>query len=319
MDPNSFALPPLHTHGRVALIDDSPDFVFTLETLLDGDEYRLASFTDPAPLHAFLDARAHLLQEEQALLSGLWRAQREMLGTTAGDALRFFARPERLEVPLVLISDYAMPLETGLSLCARHRYLGCERILLTGVADTDAAVSAFNSGLIEQYVRKQSRSVAEDITAALRGRLVASAERRGAQLATTYAPDFADALRSRELAAEVQKLLTARDVREYIVLGNPQGIVGITGAGEAVWIQVETPSSTEALNDLLQLADIGMEARRRVAQQRTLIALDFMQQAGLPATEAPAVALSGAPLLVAAVHELALDRDLLPAVPAARN
>jgi len=315
MHPVPLALPPLLTHGRVALIDDSPDFVFTLETLLDGGEYRLASFTDPDPLHAFLDARAHLLREEQALLSGLWRAQREMLGTVACDALRFFARPQRLEVPLVLVSDYAMPLETGLSVCARHRYLGFERILLTGVADTEAAVSAFNAGLIEQYVRKQSRSVAEDVAAALRGRLLASAERRGAQLAMAYAADFADAFRRPEVAAEMQKLLTARDVREYMVLGNPQGILAVTSAGEALWIQVETTASLEALDDLLQLADVGTEARRRVAQQQTLIASDFMQQAGLPATEAAALVLSSAPLVVAAVHGLSVPDELLPACP----
>jgi len=113
----------------------------------------------------------------------------------------------------------------------------------------------------------------------------------------------------------MQKLLTARDVREYMVLGNPQGILAVTSAGEALWIQVETTASLEALDDLLQLADVGTEARRRVAQQQTLIASDFMQQAGLPATEAAALVLSSAPLVVAAVHGLSVPDELLPACP----
>jgi len=319
MQPTSPALPPLRTHGSIALLDDNADFVSMLETLLDGGDYRLFSFSEPAPLHAFLAARAHLLQQEQALLSGIWRAQVETLGTSAVEALQFFARPERLELPLVLVSDYAMPTETGLSVCARHRYAGFERILLTGVADTHVAVSAFNAGLIEQFVRKQSPSVAQDITSALQGRLQASAERRGAQLATTWAAEFAGALCDPIAQGKLLALLAARDVREHIVLGDPQGILGITSHGEALWIQLETEASLEDMDDLLQFAGVDGESSGRVAARNTLVAADFMQQIGLRPTEATAVVLSNAPLFIAAVHPLAVDHDLLPAVPAARN
>lgn len=315
MEPVALALPALRTHGCVVLIDDSEDFVFTLRTLLASRAYRLVTFTEPAPLHEFVSQRAALLVEEQALLSEIWRGQVATLGSAAVDALRFFARPNRLDVPLVLVSDYAMPVETGLSVCAPHRYVGFERILLTGVADTNVAVAAFNGGLIEQFLRKQSGSIADDITSALRGRLRASAERRGAQIATALKPSFTTALAHRETAAALEKLLADHDVREYMILGDPQGVVAVTSAGQALWIQLETSASLDGLSDLLAFAEVPPQARQRVAERQTLIATDFMQQVGLPATESPAVALPGEMLLLAAVHRLALPEDLSPAVP----
>jgi FixJ family two-component response regulator len=313
-------VPTLRTVGCVALIDDNEDFVFTLETLLASSQYSVVSFTEPGPLHAFLDQRAHLLAQEQALLASIWRAQLEPQGTVAIEALRFFARPERLEIPLVLVSDYAMPSETGLSVCARHRYPGFERILLTGVADTAVAVTAFNSGLIEQFVRKQSQSVAQDVASSLEGRLRASAERRGEQLGATLAPDLASALRNPAIAAALDALLAKHGVREYMMLGEPQGLLGVTALGQAVWIQLETQASLRDLDDVLQLAGADTATRERVARREALIAADFMQQVGLRATEAPVAVLSSAdPVLVAAVHPLDLDPTLTPAVRPSRN
>jgi FixJ family two-component response regulator len=311
-------LTPLRTTGCVALIDDNEDFVFTLETLLASKQRAVVSFTEPGPLHAFLEERAHLLAQEQALLASIWRAQLEPHGTVAVEALRFFSRPERLEMPLVLVSDYAMPSETGLAVCARHRYPGFERILLTGVADTAVAVTAFNSGLIEQFVRKQSQSVARDVASALQGRLRASAERRGEQLLATLAPDVANALRDPGTAAALDSLLTENDIQEYLMLGEPQGLVGVTGAGQAVWVQLETQASLNDLDDVLQLAGADAATRDRVARHDRLVATDFMQQIGNRATEARVTVLSKAPLLLAAVHPLDLDPALTPAVRAAR-
>jgi CheY-like chemotaxis protein len=220
------------------------------------------------------------------------------------EALRFFARPDRLELPLVLVSDYAMPAETGLSLCARHRYPGLQRILLTGVADTQVAVSAFNAGVIEQYVRKQSRTIAEDITSALQGRVQASAERRGAQLASAFAPEFSAAFDTPGVQHAMRALFDRLDIREYMMLGSPQGVLGITSAGEMVWVQLETSASLQELDDIVRLAGVEPASARRVAHRECLVAADFMQQAGRPPTEAPVQVLCSAPLLLAALHPL---------------
>lgn len=311
-------LPPLRTHGCVVLIDDDADYVSTLEDLLSFRDYGTEAFTDPAALHAFVGPRVSALKQEQVALSEIWRAQLEASGTVAEKALEFFASPDRLDTPLVLVTDYAMPTETGVSLCSRPEYNVLERVLLTGVADNAIAVSAFNAGAIDQFVQKQAASFPMSIVNAVEGRLVASAMRRAAQLANALPRDLSSVLSASDASAALRALLHTHDVREYMMLGQPQGIVGITSTGAALWIQLETASSLQDLDDVLQLARTSSAIRKRVSERQALVAPDFMKQIGADPTEQPAHVLSRDPLLVAAVHPLTLPAALTPRVSAER-
>lgn len=312
-------LPPLRTRGCVVLIDDDADYVGTLEDLLSLRDFGTEAFTDPAALHASVGRRVSALKQEQVTLSEIWRAQLEGSGTVAEKVLEFFASPERLDTPLVLVTDYAMPAETGVSLCSRPEYSVLERVLLTGVADNAIAVSAFNAGAIDQFVQKQAPSFPVSIINAVEGRLVASAVRRAAQLANALPRDLSSALAGSDASAALRALLHELDVREYMMLGQPQGIVGITGAATALWIQLETASSLQDLDDVLQLARATAAMRKRVSERQVLVAPDFMKQLGADASEQPARVLAHNPLLVAAVHPLtALPAQLTPSVSAQR-
>lgn len=300
------------------MIDDDAAFVSTLEDVLSCRGYGTQAFTDPGALHAFVGERVFALKQEQLALSEIWRAQFEATGTVAEKALEFFASPVRLDTPLVLVTDYAMPAETGVSLCSRPEYSMLERVLLTGVADNQVAVNAFNAGAIDQYVQKHDANLLKSILNAVDGRLVASAVRRAAHLANALPSELSNAISVGEVSAALRQLLHANDVREYMMLGQPQGIVGITRAGAALWIQLETASSLQDLDDVLQLAKAPDAMRKRVTERKALIAPDFMKQVGAEPTEQGAHVLSREPLLVAAVHPLTLPSALTPRVAGQR-
>jgi CheY-like chemotaxis protein len=59
----------------------------------------------------------------------------------------------------ILIVDYEMPNMDGLSLLNNLKNNNIYRILLTGTADETKAVEAFNSGLINSYIKKQDKDV----------------------------------------------------------------------------------------------------------------------------------------------------------------
>jgi FixJ family two-component response regulator len=309
-------LPVLRTYGAVVAIDDDHGFLQTLGELLACDDYSVSTFSDPAALHAFMEARRARSVEDRAKLAGIWRAQMEPQGTVALDALRYFAAPNRFEMPLALVSDYAMPRETGLSVCARYGSSGVRRILLTGVADTNVAVSAFNSGSIEQYVQKQGSTFPSSIIDTLRRQLAVAAAARGAGLAEQLNSSLTAVLADPAAASALQGLLTRLKVREYMMLGEPQGILGITREGTALWIQLETESSLDDLEDILNVAEVETAALERVRRREALVAVEWMQQIGQAQQEQPAMVVSRAPLLLAAVYPLQLPTDLRPATPA---
>jgi CheY-like chemotaxis protein len=67
---------------------------------------------------------------------------------------RIAEQRQRFATPSVLVVDYSMPQMNGLEFCAAVAHLPCKKILFTGAADEKIAVSAFNRGLIDRYIKK---------------------------------------------------------------------------------------------------------------------------------------------------------------------
>lgn len=63
-------------------------------------------------------------------------------------------KPDRFDQVSVIVVDYAMPQMSGLELCEQLRDVPLKKIMLTGHADSQVAVDAFNEGLITNFVTK---------------------------------------------------------------------------------------------------------------------------------------------------------------------
>lgn len=64
------------------------------------------------------------------------------------------SRPSRFACSAVVVVDYDMPMMNGLEFCQQIKDKKVQRILLTGVANEQVAIQAFNAGLIDRFVRK---------------------------------------------------------------------------------------------------------------------------------------------------------------------
>ena len=64
----------------------------------------------------------------------------------------------RFDRPVVLVVDYAMPEMNGLQFCEALADLPYKKIMLTGEADYDFAVEAFNLGKIDRFVKKTEKN-----------------------------------------------------------------------------------------------------------------------------------------------------------------
>ena len=116
----------------------------------------MTAFTDLRPQQVAPRAPILLVDDEPAILDGLRRQLRKMftVHTAAGGA-------EALELlesePVaVVISDMRMPQMNGATFLSKVRtlYPDVVRILLTGQADTQAAITAVNEGQIYRFLTK---------------------------------------------------------------------------------------------------------------------------------------------------------------------
>jgi CheY-like chemotaxis protein len=67
----------------------------------------------------------------------------------------------------VVIVDYDMPTMNGLEVCRRIRDLPVKKLMLTGKADKDLAVVAFNEGLIDRFLIKHDVPLSEGVDVAV--------------------------------------------------------------------------------------------------------------------------------------------------------
>ncbi|MCY1546551.1 hypothetical protein D9M68_825520 [compost metagenome] len=90
------------------------------------------------------------------------------------------------------------------------------------------------------------------------------------------------------------------------MLGEPFGLIGLDGAGDAHWLQLEPTSSLGDLAELAGSAGLGFDVVRAVQAGNQLAAVELHQQLNLsgPVRTSPAFSLGDDKLITAAVFSL---------------
>lgn len=66
--------------------------------------------------------------------------------------------PKRFDEISVIVVDYAMPTLNGLDLCLQLKHAPYKKLMLTGEAEEGIAIQAFNDGIIDKFVRKDTEN-----------------------------------------------------------------------------------------------------------------------------------------------------------------
>lgn len=249
--PNSVpdALSMHHRPGTVAIVDDDPDFLEMMAMTMPRD-WTIEPYERPSSCLV-------ALQEEQATWEeDLWRQQQIVhlwhLGAPLiPQILRYFeANRNRRAFTRVAVVDYMMPGLSGLELLRDLPGLHAQRILLAGFPDDTLATAAFNGGLIDHFLLKQSPRFRSNLVAAVE-KLAGRPNARHHQLWwATLQKGHAAMLLDRAVTGEISAFLHKHFV-EWIVIGQPFGVVALDGAGHAHWVQLEPRAH---LNELAELA-----------------------------------------------------------------
>lgn len=266
--------PYLKSAARTLLVDDDETFIQALSGVLPPWLNALYCL-HPSEVDRALALEPERLMREQSLLMAL-DPSRE--GPILARALDYLGWIDRKQIFSVLVSDHAMPAETGLSLCGRHRYPGLHRVLLTGAADADLAIKAFNSGAIDHFIPKQTPRLAGSLVAAVDDHHRISVHDRGACLGR-FLPKYARELLGRsDVEENLNKLLDDQQVIEYVTVAAPMGLMGLTLDGSTVWIQIEEVASLELLQSMAKESGWGQLEAGRIVAERLLPNVDLASQ-----------------------------------------
>lgn len=264
---NSSILPYFHP-TTVLLVDDSSDFLSNLSLQLDAAlAYRL--YDSPVNALGYLNNSRNTRSLSERFFATI---KDNFRGVPTEPILRLdlaaiqqeVRNTERFAETSVVIVDYAMPQMDGIEFCQQIDNPHIKKVLFTGVADEEIAVRAFNTGVIDRFIRKNERDVYEQVNIAIQ------------ELQTSYIREIVRtvshvlSLHSRDHHADpafvelFDGLQSAHGFIEYYMATEPNGFLLLDADGHAARLVILTDD---------ELALHAQLARNRGAPQELLDAL----------------------------------------------
>lgn len=247
------SLPLFSYPATVVWVDDDPLFLASVNLLLKNSY--TTTFSSPEQSINFFQQYKPFLQKINFVRGYTEVDSYDMLNHMPVDlnvsALReLYTSSERNKEVTVLVTDYNMPSMNGIELCRALRGLPMKKILLTGAADYQQAVAAFNEGLIDCFIQKDSQTLVQDILFHL-GRLSQQYfVERSRQLLNHLETDYPLPLSDSIFISFFEEWCKKNKIQEYYLIDKHGNFLLINKEGKKSYFIVHTERT---LNNFIEL------------------------------------------------------------------
>ena len=298
------SFPLFHRPGTIVFLDDDPDYLEMLALVLPR-QWHVKLFLRPHECINYLQQEPPFWEADawtQQQLVEQWRGGKPLIP----QILAYWSKyTERYALTRVCVFDYSMPAMDGLTALGELVDWPGSRVLLTGQADEQVAVRAFNRGLIDQFLAKQTPDISRRLIESV-DHLLNTPNARHAQIwRATLSPEQNALLRSASVARDLAAFATKRWV-EHVVIGDPFGVLGMDSQGNVSWLQLETRDGLKALAELAEMEGVDAGSLLEIREGRKLVDLELRQALGRsgPPQLNPAFAIGDEPSLLGAVFNV---------------
>jgi len=248
------SFPLIHRPGTVVFLDDDPDYLEMLALVLPR-HWHVKLFLRPVECINYLQQEPPFWEADawnQQQLIDHWREGKRLIPQVLGYWSKY---TERYALTRVCVFDYSMPGMDGLQALGELVDWPGSRVLLTGQADEQVAVRAFNRGLIDQFIAKQTPDISRRLIEAVEHLLATPNARHAQTWRVTLGPEQNALLRMPSVGRDLAGFAAKRWV-EHVVIGDPFGVLGMDAAGNVSWLQLETPEGLKAQAELAELGGV---------------------------------------------------------------
>lgn len=244
----------------VMVVDDEPGMHIGLRNALRNQKIILQSFEEPRQALDYIEQDYDFLPlSEQLLKSQEGGLDQVATCVNLREVESIYRNPERFKRITVLIVDFAMPDINGLEFCEKLKRDDFRIILLTGEAGYDLAVTAFNKGLIHQFILKSTPNLFETLTVAIHEQQkLYFAQQSALILRNTQQMQQLNVQLSDPVVIDLfEDICQKNTIVEHYILETEGGFLLADAEGNVSFLITK---NEEALNDYLQLADMTGEA-----------------------------------------------------------
>ncbi len=270
----TYAIQPFHFPTTVAFVDDSQQFLSNLSLQLDS---RLAYRLHHSPFSALVALNgANLEPPVVERFFSLYRhrgdksVSRHVIDVSLDMIHREVHNEHRFEQVSVVVVDYDMPEIDGLEFCRNLKNKAIKKILLTGKADEQTAVRAFNEKTIDRFIRKQD----DDVMARL-NRAIAELQREHFEQVEHMLADALSVgshlfLRDPAFAERFAEISRGLGIVEHYLCCAPDGILMLDVSGSSYLLIVQTEEMIRAQHEIAHEQDAPDELLARLRGGRCL-------------------------------------------------
>jgi len=264
--------------GTVVFLDDDPDYLEMLALVLPR-QWHVKLFLRPHDCINYLQQEPPFWEADawnQQQLVDQWRAGKPLIP----QILAYWSKySERFALTRVCVFDYSMPAMDGLTALGELVDWPGARVLLTGQADEQVAVRAFNRGLIDQFIAKQTPDISRRLIEAV-DHLFATPNARHSQIwRATLGPEQNSVLRIPSIARDLATF-AAKHWVEHVAIGDPFGVLGMDARGNVSWLQLEMRDGLRAAAELAEIEGVDAASQEEIRAGRKLANLEVRQAFG---------------------------------------
>ncbi len=267
------------------MVDDSEAFLSNLCLMLDRTKrYELMT----TPLESLEKVRQSF--NPRGLFENLNRDSNFDLDECASNEETVFSvlkslaeNDTRHETISVIVIDFSMPEMDGLEFCRKLREHPAKKIMLTGEADLDTAVEAFNEGIIDRFFVKGTENLFSKIDAAI------------SDLQMKFFEEFCQEVSSKLeqfyclhfLSDPKYKLLfdgvsLKKKPLEYYLVDETGSFMFVDCGGERSWLAINTEKDLKKYSDIANDNDASEKVCHLIKSKKAVLFSPKGEHKGLP-------------------------------------
>jgi CheY-like chemotaxis protein len=270
----TYHIQPFFFPTTVAFVDDNAPFLANLALQLDSRlAYRM--FHSPFAALVALNGTSAVPPMVQRFFS-LYRHRGDtsyahhVIDVSLDMIHREVHNEERFEQVSVVVVDYDMPELNGLEFCRGIKNGAIKKILLTGKADEQVAVRAFNERIIDRFIRKQDADVMEQLNRAIDELQHEYFQQVENMLSDALAVGSHLFLRDPEFAVRFRAIHQELGIVEHYLSCTPDGILMLDASGTAHLLIVQTEEMMQGHYEIAYDLNAPAELLEELRGGRTL-------------------------------------------------
>lgn len=170
--------------------------------------------------------------------------------------------PDRFAQIGIIMVDYDMPEMNGVDFCRSIQDMNVIKVLLTAEEDYALAVEAFNQGLIDHFIQKNSQNLLEQLRTVIQTLTVKHFQSRSWLLIKSLGEKTEQFLQSRIFREKFEDLMQKYRAREYYLLDRFGSFLFVDDRGHSHVLAIR---SAEEMREQYSMAD-NLEAPQAVIE-----------------------------------------------------